>query len=150
MKVEIKERKDNPLMDRKELKGIIKHTSEATPSTEALKEFLAKDLDKDSEQIEIDKIFTFHGRQKSKFWAKEEGGETKSKQETKKEEEEESEDEGQEDGENHEEILDGTIGEGKKAIKSMDNPDCEKLLEIEEKNKDRKGMKKFLKEKIGE
>ncbi|MFP4045900.1 MAG: hypothetical protein ACLFS3_02480 [Candidatus Aenigmatarchaeota archaeon] len=149
MKVKIKERKDNPFLDRKELKGIIDHTGEATPSEEALREFLAKELNKDSEDIEVDKIFTFHGRQKSKFWAKELGAETTEK--LKKEEtEEKTEEETEEKGEDYEEFLGGTIGEGKDKIKSMDNPDYEKLLEIEKNNKDRKGMKKFLEGKIGE
>jgi len=46
--------------------------------------------------------------------------------------------------ERYEEILDGTISEAKEGIDDIENPDFEALLEIEEDNKDRKGMKKYI------
>lgn len=54
------------------------------------------------------------------------------------------EDTDEEEKERYEEILSGTIGEGKEAIDDMENPDFDLLLEIEEENKDRKGMKEFI------
>ena len=150
MKVDIKERKNNPLLDRKELKGIIDHTGEATPSSEALEKFLSEELGTEEDNIEVDKIFTIKGMNESKFWAKELGKATggQSKGSNKTEEEEESS--GEEEAENYEEVLSGTISESKEAVKGMENPDYEKLLEVEKENKDRKGMKQFLEKNIGE
>ncbi len=148
MKIKIDERKDNPFLERKELKGVIDHPEEATPSSESVKEFLSEELGTAEEDIEIDKIFTIRGTQKSRFWAKEFGkvsGKKEEKKETKKEEPEEESDKKE-----YEEMLNGTIGDGKKAIEDMDNPDLELLLEIEKENKDRKGMKEFIEKKMGD
>ncbi|MDY6789249.1 MAG: 50S ribosomal protein L31e [Candidatus Nanohaloarchaea archaeon] len=41
-------------------------------------------------------------------------------------------------------LEEGTISEAKEAVKSMNKADFEGLLEFEEKNQNRKGMKKFL------
>ena len=56
--------------------------------------------------------------------------------------------EGEDDRERYEEILGGSISDAKEAIDEMDSPDFELLLEIEEANKDRKGMKKYLEGQI--
>ena len=144
MKVKIKERKKNPLLGRRTITGTIDHTDEPTPSSESLKSFLAEDLGSDEENIEIDKIFTLRGMQKSKFWAKEFGESFKEPKE---------DDVQQEDGSETnelEKILGGSISDAKEAIDEMDSPDFELLLEIEEANKDRKGMKKYLEGQIGE
>ena len=144
MKVKIKERKKNPLLGRRTITGTIDHTDEPTPSSESLKSFLAEDLGSDEENIEIDKIFTLRGMQKSKFWVKEFGESFKEPKE---------DDVQQEDGSETnelEKILGGSISDAKEAIDEMDSPDFELLLEIEEANKDRKGMKKYLEGQIGE
>ncbi len=59
-------------------------------------------------------------------------------------EEEEAEDEEEEPDEEYEEILSGTVGEAKDAIQELDNPDYERLLELEEEGKDRKTLKQFI------
>ncbi len=41
-------------------------------------------------------------------------------------------------------LEDGTISEGKEAVQSMNKADFEELLNFEERNQNRKGMKKFL------
>ncbi|MFP4116524.1 MAG: C2H2-type zinc finger protein [Candidatus Aenigmatarchaeota archaeon] len=46
--------------------------------------------------------------------------------------------------ERYEDILGGTIGEAKESIDDLENPDFELLLELEEENKNRKGMKEFI------
>lgn len=167
MKVDIKERNKNPLLERNELKGIIDHKNEATPSSETLKKFISKELDVEEEKVKIDKIFTLKGRQKSKFWAKEEG---LSKDEAKSDKEEEFECEEcgktfdskrglsihqsqahkEEEEVDYEEVVGGTISEAKDKINDMDNPDYEELLKAEKNGKDRKGMKKYLKPKVEE
>jgi ribosomal protein S24E len=165
MKANIEERKLNPLLERKELKGTVDHKGEATPSTQSLKEFLSKELSVDEDMIEVDKIFTISGMQKSRFWAKElEVSEEAEEKEDK--EVYECEECGKEfdskrglsihqsqahkEEEDYEEVLGGTISEAKDRINDMDSPDYEKLLEVEKANKDRKGMKKFLEDKLGE
>lgn len=148
------------MLDRTKFEGTVSHPDEATPSAEALRKLLSKKLDAEEENVEIDKIFTLRGRQKSKFWAKGSG----SLQEEVKEEftceecgkkfdskrglsihksqahKEEKEDYG--------EVLSGTISEAKEKIEEMEGPDFEKLLQLEKENKDRKGMKKFLKKNL--
>ncbi|MFP4116506.1 MAG: hypothetical protein ACLFQ8_02060 [Candidatus Aenigmatarchaeota archaeon] len=144
MKVEIKERKKNPVLDRRLIEGTVEHAGEATPSSEALKGFLAEELDSEEESIEIKKIFTIRGMQKSKFWAREHGDIEASEEAEKGEKKEES------GGKNYEEVLGGSISDAKDEIEEMDDPDYEKLMEVEKNNKDRKGMKKYLEKNIGE
>lgn len=142
MKVNIEERKKNPLLDRKVIKGTIDHKDEATPSSESLKGFLSEELEADEESIEVDKIFTIRGMQKSKFWAKELGEVEGTTEEEEGEEKTSSEEEAGE-------ILSGSISDAKDEIEDIENPDYERIMEIEKDNKDRKGMKKYLEKKIG-
>ncbi|MBD3155055.1 MAG: 30S ribosomal protein S3 [Candidatus Aenigmarchaeota archaeon] len=53
-------------------------------------------------------------------------------------------------GTDYEKILSNSISDAKKKIKKLKEPDYKKLMEVEKKNKDRKGMKDYLKEKLGE
>lgn len=48
----------------------------------------------------------------------------------------------------YEEVLSGTISEAKEEIEEMEEPDFEKLLDVEKENKDRKGMKGYLEKKL--
>ncbi len=137
MKVDIEERKKNPLIDRRSIKGTVDHTEEPTPSADSLRAFLSEELGTDEENIEIKKIFTIKGMHKSRFWADEFGEVSGEQEEVEKESEEED-------------VLGGSISDAKKAIENMEDPDYKKLLEEEKKNKDRKGMKNYLKGKIGE
>jgi len=66
MKIETRIEKENPFLNRKELEYIIEHASEKTPSKAALQQFLAKELGVDIEKVDIRKIFTLPGFQKSK------------------------------------------------------------------------------------
>lgn len=62
--------------------------------------------------------------------------------------EEETEETG---GMNYEEVMEGTVQEVKERVKDMGNPtqeDYRELLEAEQRNKDRKTVKEFLKRKI--
>jgi len=45
-------------------------------------------------------------------------------------------------------ILSNSISEVKKRVKKLENPDYKKLMDIERRGKNRKGMKDYLKEKI--
>lgn len=46
--------------------------------------------------------------------------------------------------EEYREALEGTVAESKEAVEAMDNPNYDRLLEVEEENKDRKTMKEWL------
>jgi ribosomal protein L31E len=65
-----------------------------------------------------------------------------------KEEEETETAESTSEDEEYEEALDGTVGEAKDNIEDLDNPDYERLLELEKEGKDRKTLKEFLESKI--
>ncbi|MCJ7450448.1 MAG: 60S ribosomal protein L31 [Candidatus Nanohaloarchaeota archaeon QJJ-9] len=69
------------------------------------------------------------------------------REETVEESEEESEEERKFDSipeDVRDTLSEGTIGEGKDAVKEMNKADFELLLEFEKSHKNRKGMKKFL------
>lgn len=70
--------------------------------------------------------------------------ETEKPKEEKKPEKEKSEKEGPD----YKKVLSNSISDAKKKIEKMKEPDYKKLMEVEKKNKDRKGMKEYLKEKI--
>lgn len=48
----------------------------------------------------------------------------------------------------YDEILDQNVGEVKDAVRDLQNPDYEELLELEEQGKDRKTVKEFLESRI--
>lgn len=152
MKVNIQDQTKNPFLNRVRVDGVINHSKEATPSEEEVKGFLSKSLKEDEEKIEIDYIYTRKGRNISDFSALindvesvdvEEVSEKTEKSEEKDEEQVGGESEAEEE-EDYDDILSGTIGEGKEKINDLDSPDYEKLLQMEKDGKDRKGMKGFL------
>lgn len=61
--------------------------------------------------------------------------------ESKEEETEGSESSGEAE---YDEIVSGTVGEAKEAIRDLEDPDYQALLEAEENNKDRKTLKEFI------
>ena len=61
MEIIVKEERENPFFNRKELKLIIKHHQSPTPSREELKEELAKRYSCDKSQVLIDHIFSKKG-----------------------------------------------------------------------------------------
>lgn len=81
---------------------------------------------------------------------KAEGTEKPEKEETKESEAEEPEDKSDDDEKipDYSNLVKETVKEAKKKIREMEDPDYEKILEEEKKNKDRKTLKKFLNRKI--
>lgn len=65
METEITSVKENPLLDRREVKVELKHEGESTPSEEDVKNRVAAENDIDTEKIEIDSIYTGYGSHKS-------------------------------------------------------------------------------------
>jgi ribosomal protein S24E len=68
MKIEITEKKDNPLLSRQEVKGSLTFNT-ATPSNDELQGSLAKQLNVNKEFIRIKKIGTHFGVSKADFLA---------------------------------------------------------------------------------
>ncbi|MBN1645399.1 hypothetical protein JW851_05190 [Candidatus Woesearchaeota archaeon] len=68
MKIEITETKDNPLLSRKGVKGILTFNT-ATPSNDILQGSLAKQLNVDKQVIMIKRIKTHFGSSKADFLA---------------------------------------------------------------------------------
>ena len=66
MKTEISNEKENPYLKRKELSIIIDHADAPTPSTAALQQLLAKELNSQPEKVDVRNIYTNRGRQVSK------------------------------------------------------------------------------------
>lgn len=148
MKVNVSQEKENPFLNRRELKGKIGHLGEATPSREQVEEFLSQKLKVDKKNVDVNKIFTQKGKQESIFLANIKGLKKKAKKKKPKKKTKKKKTKPKKKKVDYEKILSGTISEGKKKIKKLKKPDYKKLLEIEKKNKDRKGMKKFLKKQI--
>ncbi len=69
MKLEIEERKDNPLLRRVELRILVDHEKEPTPKKQAIHDALVKELGEVKENVEISKIFSHKGVCKSRAWA---------------------------------------------------------------------------------
>ncbi len=70
MEIIIQEEKYNPLLKRKELKLVVKHEKEPTPSKEVVKNFLKEKFSVDESQIEIDFILSRVGLPESFVKAK--------------------------------------------------------------------------------
>jgi small subunit ribosomal protein S24e len=70
MEITIQEEKYNPFLKRKELKILVKHENEATPSKESIKNFLKEKFKVDDSQIKIDYVLSKIGLAESLVKAK--------------------------------------------------------------------------------
>ncbi len=68
MKLEIKEKKENPLLSRIEVSGIVTFEG-ATPSNEQMAKSIASQLKVDTSVVKMKNIYTGFGEQKAKFLA---------------------------------------------------------------------------------
>jgi len=69
MKIQITDTKENPLLKRKEIRGIIEHDGMPTPSKASVQKFIAKENNVKENKIEIRKIFSAQGRDDAKLVA---------------------------------------------------------------------------------
>jgi len=69
MKIKIVDVKENPLMKREELTGIIEHDGIPTPSRASVQKYLAKEKGINEKYIDIRKIFSASGREEAKLVA---------------------------------------------------------------------------------
>lgn len=70
MKIEIKEKKENPLQDRVEVKFTVDHTGEATPTRKAVTAELSKMMKAKNDSVVLNNLDTTYGRGISKGYAK--------------------------------------------------------------------------------
>lgn len=70
MKMEITQKKDNPLQKRVEVYFTIDHNGEATPGRNAVAEEVAKQCDSKRDRVVVDSIESVYGKGVSKGYAK--------------------------------------------------------------------------------
>ena len=124
--------KENPLLDRKEVKVDLDHKGEATPSKEDVKSRVAAEKGLETENIDVKSIYTGFGRQNS----------TANLQvfedfEYDEEIEEEAIEDDVEVTEDYREAVSNTITDAKQALNDMDDVDWSAAIEAEKDNKNR-------------
>ena len=70
MELQILEKKENPLLHRLELKFVVKHEKEKTPSREDVRNIIAANLNADKKRVILQYIHTPFGSNESKGYAK--------------------------------------------------------------------------------
>lgn len=68
--VEIQDQKDNQLLDRKEVRFLVHHDGEPTPTRDAVRQALATDLDADVDRVIVHRLRSEFGRAVSQGYAK--------------------------------------------------------------------------------
>lgn len=131
--------KENPLLDRKEVKVNLDHEGEATPSKEDVKSRVAAEKGLETENIDVKSIYTGFGNQNS----------TANLQvfedfEYDEDIEEEAIEEDVEVTEDYRDAVSGTITEAKDALNNMEDVDWKAAIEAEQDNKNRKTLVEWL------
>lgn len=148
MEVEITTVKENPLMDRREVKADVDHSGESTPSEEDVKSRIAAENGIETENIEINHIYTNYGSNSSEAFLHV-YEEFEYDEELQKETvEEEPEEETKQASAEYTEVVSGTITEAKEALSEMDEPDYEAALEAEKADKNRTTLVDWLESQI--
>ena len=145
MEAQITSVKENPLLDRREVEVEVKHEKEATPSKEDVADRIAAENGLNTDEIDVDHVYTGYGNQISKAILK-------IHQEFEYDEDLEEktieEDEEVEVTQEYEEIVSGTITEAKKQLNDMDEPDFKAALEAEKENKNRATLTDWLESQL--
>ncbi|MFP4038428.1 MAG: hypothetical protein ACLFTA_01440 [Candidatus Nanohaloarchaea archaeon] len=147
MELEITTVKENPLMDRREVRAEVKHQEESTPSEEDVLNRITADRGLEKDNVEVNHIYTNYGSNKSEaFLHIYEEFEYDEELEEQAVEEPTEEKTGA--GEEYTEIVSGTITEAKEALNEMEGPDYEAALTAEKENKNRKTLVNWLENQI--
>lgn len=148
MELEINTVKENPLMDRKEVKAELKHENESTPSKEDVLNRITADEGLDKDNVEVNHIYTNYGSKKSEafmhIYEEFEYDESLEERTVETSETEET----ASSGEDYSEIVSGTITDAKEALNEMEDPDFEGALEAEKENKNRTTLTDWLENQI--
>lgn len=70
MKIDISEKKKNPLQERTEVRFSVDHNASATPARKEVINALAKELGVKKDQVVLNNLDSMYGRAKSKGYAK--------------------------------------------------------------------------------
>lgn len=139
--------RENPLLERREVEVEVDHEGESTPSKEDVKNRVAAENDIDTDQVEVESLYTGYGKNTSRGTLKiydEFEYDEELEQNPEEEQTVEETEETVEVTEEYEELVSGTITEAKDALGDMEEPDFEAALEAEKDNKDRKTLKEWL------
>ena len=141
MEAQIISVKENPLLDRREAEVQVKHEEEATPSKEDVADRIAAENGLNTDEIDVDHVYTGYGKQESKAILK-------IHQEFEYDEDLEKDaiedDEELQVTQEYEEIVSGTITDAKNQLKDMEEPDFKAALEAEKENKNRTTLTDWL------
>lgn len=145
MEAQITSVKENPLLDRREVEVEVKHEEEATPSKDDVADRVAAENGLNTDEIDVDHVYTGYGRQESKAILKvyQEFEYDEDLQEDTIEEDEEVNV-----TQEYEEIVSGTITEAKNQLNEMEDPDFNAALEAEKENKNRTTLTDWLQNQI--
>lgn len=145
MEAQITSVKENPLLDRREVEVEVKHEQEATPSKDDVADRVAAENGLNTDEIDVDHVYTGYGKQVSKALLKvhQEFEYDEDLQEDTIEEDEEVNV-----TQEYEEIVSGTITEAKSQLDEMEEPDYKAALEAEKDNKNRTTLTDWLENQI--
>jgi ribosomal protein S24E len=145
MEAQITSVKENPLLDRREVEVEVKHEQEATPSKDDVADRVAAENGLNTDEIDVDHVYTGYGKQVSKALLKvhQEFEYDEDLQEDTIEEDEEVNV-----TQEYEEIVSGTITEAKSQLNEMEEPDYKAALEAEKDNKNRTTLTDWLQNQI--
>ena len=132
MEAQITTVKENPLLDRREVKVEVNHEGEETPSKEDVKSRVAAENGLDEEEITVETVYTGFGRNISEATLKifqEFEYDEELEQETIEEEVEATQD--------YKDAVSGTITEAKETLQEMEETDWKAAIQAEKDNKNR-------------
>ena len=139
MEAQITTVKENPLLDRREVKVEVNHEGEETPSKEDVKSRVAAENGLDEEEITVETVYTGFGRNISEATLKifqEFEYDEELEQETIEEEVEVTQD--------YKDAVSGTITEAKETLQEMSETDWKQAIEAEKQNKNRATLVEWL------
>ena len=145
MEAKITAVKENPLLDRREVEVEVKHEQEATPSKEDVADRVAAENGLNTDEIDVEHVYTGYGRQESKAFLK---VHQQFEYDEELQEETIEEDEDVQVTEEYAEIVSGTITEAKNQLNEMENPDFKASLKAEKENKNRTTLIDWLESQI--
>jgi ribosomal protein S24E len=148
MEAKIVSVKENPLLDRREAEVEVNHEEEATPSKEDVADRIAAENGLNTDEIDVDHIYTGYGQNQSKAFLKihqQFDYDEELEEDTIEEEEEQADSQATEE---YAEIVSGTITEAKNQLKDLEEPDFKAALNAEKNDKDRKTLKQWLENQI--
>lgn len=146
MEAKITSVRENPLLGRSKVKVEVEHEGESTPSQEDVKDRVAAENDLNTDEIEVESVYTGYGSQKSEATLKvyQEFDYDEELEETPEEEQGLDDESATEVSEEYEEIVSGTITDAKDAINEMEDPDYESAIKAEKENKNRSTLVEWL------